>query len=92
MFRAFYKPSNNNYDETFVDGDTLAELPAGAIFVVKINEDGSRELHHDEGKVRSLTAKEARFHRYAQRHLEFKHDGGDTPEMKLEKMKRMGRI
>lgn len=84
MYRAFYRPQTGNNREDFVDATTLEELPSGAIFVIKINEDGTREIISDEKKNRSLTTKEDKFHKYAQRHLEFKHDGGDTPEMRAE--------
>lgn len=85
MFRAFYKPANGSNQEQFVDATTLEELPSGSIFVIKLNEDGTREVIEDVNKKRSLTPKENKFHKYAQRHLEFKHDGGDTPEMREER-------
>lgn len=85
MFRAFYKPANGDYNESFVDSDTLEELPSGALFVIKINENGTRQIVEDEKKKRSLTQKENKYHKWAQRHLEFKHDGGDTPEMREER-------
>jgi len=92
MYRAFYRPPNGKYDETFVDANTLEELPSGAIFVIKMNEDGTREIIEDAGDKRSLTAKEKQYHKFAQRHLEFKHDGGDTGEMKKLLMEKMGRL
>lgn len=82
MFRAFYKPKDGDYNETFVDATTLEALPSGAILVIKMNEDGTREIIQDEAKQRPLTPKEQEFHKYAERHLEYKHDGGDTPEMR----------
>lgn len=85
MFRAFYRPANGERDEKFVDAPTLEELPSGSIFIIKINDDGTREVIDDANKKRSLTPKENKFHKYAQRHLEFKHDGGDTPEMRAER-------
>lgn len=82
QYRAFYRPSNGDYNEQFVDAQTLDELPSGAIFVIKINDDGTREVIDDPSKGRKFTAKEQQFKKFAERHLEFKHDGGDTPEMR----------
>lgn len=82
MFRAFYKPANGKFDEVFEDSDTLEALPSGAILVIKMNEDGTREVIEDATKKRSLTPKEEQFKKFAERHLETKHDGGDTPEMR----------
>lgn len=82
MFRAFYRPANGIYREDFVDAKTLEELPSGAIFVIQINDDGTREVIEDEKQKRPLTPKEDKYRGWAERHLEFKHDGGDTPEMR----------
>lgn len=82
MYRAFFTPKTGKYKEEFVDAEKLEDLPSGSILIVKINEDGTREVIEDEKQKRSLTAKEDRFHKWAERHLEFKHDGGDTPEMR----------
>lgn len=81
MFRAFYRPPTGSNEETFQDSETLEELPSGAILIIKMNEDGTREVIEDEKNKRSLTAKEDKFHKWAERHLEFKYDGGDTPDM-----------
>lgn len=77
MFRAFYKPEAGHYREVLVDAPTLEELPSGAIFVIKMNEDGTREIISEKT---DLTPKEQTYFDYAHRHLEYKHDGGDTPE------------
>lgn len=77
MFRAFYTPDTNSHDEVFEDALTLEELSSGAILVIKMNEDGTRELISEKQKP---TKKEKYFVDYAKRQLEFKHDGGDTPE------------
>lgn len=83
MFRAFYRPATGKYREDFVDAEELDQLPAGAILVIKINnEDGTREIVQDEKKNRALTPKEDKFYGFALRQLEKKHDGGDTPEMR----------
>lgn len=82
MFRGFYLPDRGSYEEKFVDAESVDQLPAGSILIVKINKDGTREVVDNVSKRRSLTPKESQFHKYAQRHLEFKHDGGDTPEMR----------
>lgn len=86
MFRAFYKPADGEYDEVYQDAETLGELSPGAILVIQINEDGTRDLIQDESTVRALTAKEQTFYNFATRHLEYRHDGGDTPAMKLYNM------
>lgn len=78
MYRAFYRPANGKYREDFVDAQTLEELPSGAILVIKINEDGTRELISEKT---NRSQKEEIFHGFALRQLEFKYDGGDTPEM-----------
>lgn len=77
MFRAFYRPSNGKYREVFEDANTLEELTPGAILVIKINEDGTRELISEKN---SPTKKENDYIKYGKRQLEFKHDGGPTPE------------
>ena len=87
MFRAFYRPASGSYKEDFQDFDTLDKVTSGAILVIKINEDGTREIVHNEKDNRKLTEKEDKWHRFALRHLEFKYDGGDTPEMQLERMR-----
>lgn len=79
MYRAFYRPSNGKYREDFVDAQTLEELPSGAILVIKINEDGTRELISEKT---NRSQKEETFHGFALRQLEFKHDGGDNPAMR----------
>lgn len=82
MYRAFYRPATGKAKEVFEDAQTLEELSPGAILIIQIYEDGTREVIEDESKKRSLTPKENRYHKWALRHLEFKHDGGDTPEMR----------
>ena len=81
MFRAFYRPSTGSNEETFEDAEKLELLPSGAILIIRMNEDGTREIIENEKEKRSLTPKEDKFHKWAERHLEFKHDGGDTPDM-----------
>ncbi len=81
MFRAFYSPKQGDYHETLVDANALEDLPSGAFLVIKMNEDGTRELISEK---RNLPPKDERFYQYALRHLEYKHDGGNTPEMYLE--------
>ncbi len=78
MFRALYKPANGSYEEVFEDAETLEELSPGAILIVKINEDGTREIIEQK---ENPTPKEETFIHIGERHAEFKHDGGDTPEM-----------
>ncbi len=81
-FRAFYRPANGKYKEDFVDAPTLEELPAGAILIILINDvDGTRQIIQDASKKRTLTTKESRYHKWAMRILEKKHDGGPTAEM-----------
>lgn len=79
MYRAFYRPKQGKFSEEFVDSEDLNQLPTGAILVIKINEDGTREVISEK---QNRTPKEDTFHRFAKRQLEFKHDGGDTPEMR----------
>jgi len=76
MFRAFYKPANGDYEETFEDAETLDGLSPDYILIIQLNEDGTRDMI-DQKVV--LTPKEQTFFDYAQRQLEFKHDGGTTP-------------
>lgn len=82
-YRAFYTPTGDK--EQFVDARELNQLPTGAIFVISLNEDGTREVVSQKQK---LTPKDQKFYDYAQRHLEFKHDGGDTPAMYEERKSR----
>jgi hypothetical protein len=77
MYRAFYKPSNGVYEEDFEDAETLEGLSPNAILIIQLNDDGTRSIVDE--KV-TLTPKEQTFFDYAQRHLEFKYDGGPTPD------------
>lgn len=78
QYRAFYKPKNGSNREEFVDATDVASIPAGAILVVKINKDGTREVHLEK---KNRTPKEEVFYGFAARYLEPKHDGGLSPEM-----------
>lgn len=78
MLRGFYKPATEKLVEVFEDAQTLEELSSGAILVIKINEDGTREIAFEKQKP---TQKEKKYIDYAKRQLEFKHDGGSTPDM-----------
>lgn len=79
-YRAFYLPSVGKYREAFADAepDKLDQLPAGAILVIQINKDGTRQIVSQKN---NLTPKEQVFFDFGLRQLEFKYDGGDTPEM-----------
>lgn len=78
-YRAFYLPNRGKYKEEFVDALELDQLPAGAILVVKINDDdGTREVISEKT---NRSPKEDRHHGWALRILEKKHDGGPTVEM-----------
>lgn len=79
MYRAFYRPANGKNKEDFVDSEDQSQLPAGAILILKMNDDGTREVVFEKS---NRTQKEELFHSFAKRQLEFKHDGGDTPEMR----------
>lgn len=79
MFRAFYRPPANQSREISEDSDTLEGLSSGAILIIQMNEDGTREL------ISESTATDERtvyYRDYAKRQLEFKHDGGDTPDFR----------
>lgn len=79
MFRAFYKPADGEYQEVYQDAETLDELPSGAILVIEINEDGTREIIEEKS---TPTQKESVMLDDYKKHLEPKHDGGDTPEIR----------
>ena len=81
-YRGIYKPANGIDDESIVDSKKLDQLPTGAILVIAFNKDGTREIVSQKD---TLTPKEQKFFDYGQRHLDFKHDGGDTPEAYEEK-------
>ena len=76
-YRAFYKPKNGAYRQDFVDTEDLTQLTAGAIFVIKINDDGTRELISEK---QNPTPKEKEYIGFARHQLEPKHDGGPTAE------------
>lgn len=44
LYRAFYRPANGSHIESFKDATELSQLPAGAIFVIQINENGTRKI------------------------------------------------
>jgi hypothetical protein len=77
FYRAFYTPQGNEKQEVFQDSTTLGGLAPGSIVVIKINDDGTRELTSEK---KNLNAREKFYADYAKRQLEFKHDGGSTPE------------
>lgn len=77
-YRAFYRPQKGSNREQFVDATELNQLPAGAILIVKVNKDGTREIAQ---KKTNLTPKEQVFYDFALRYLEPKHDGGLSREM-----------
>lgn len=76
-YRAFYKPKNGEYRQDFVDIENLNQLTAGAILVIKINDDGTRELISEK---ENPTPKEKEYIGFAKHQLEPKHDGGPTAE------------
>lgn len=78
QYRAFYRPKNGSNKEHFEDATELSQLPAGAILIVKVNEDGTREIVSEK---KNRTPKEDLFHGWALRYLEPKHDGGPSAEM-----------
>jgi hypothetical protein len=77
MYRAFYKPHSGKYHEAIEDSDTLEGLSSGAILVIKINENGTRELISEKNNP---SPKEKYYIDYGKRQLEYKYDGGTTPE------------
>lgn len=78
MYRAFYKPKDGSNREEFIDATDVADLPDGALLVVQVNDDGTREVYSEK---KDRTPKEEVFYGFATRYLEPKHDGGLTAEM-----------
>lgn len=85
MYRAFYLPPSD-IEEVFEDNANLNSLPAGAILVIQMNEDGTRQIISEK---KNQSAAEKRATDYAKRQLEFKHDGGPSYEMIAERRKRL---
>lgn len=77
-YRAFYRPKKGSNREEFEDATQLNQLSAGAILIVKVNEDGTREI---VSQKQNPTEKEVIFLNFALRYLEYKHDGGPSREM-----------
>lgn len=75
MYKAFYKPANGEYVEVFETSETLEGLSPDALLIIQMNEDGTRQAVYEK---LDLTPKEQTFFEYAQRQLEFKHDGGPS--------------
>jgi len=78
-YLAFYLPTIGKNREVTALADDPGQLPAGAILVIQINKDGTRQIYSQK---ENRTTKEHTFHSFGMRALEFKHDGGDTPEMR----------
>lgn len=85
MYRAFYLPPDD-ISEVSEDNANLDQLPAGAILVIQINEDGTRQIISEK---KNQNQAEKRASDYAKRQLEFKHDGGPSYEMIAERRKRL---
>ena len=76
-YRGFYLPGRGKYRQEFVDTEDLNDLPPNPIFVIKINEDGTREKVSEKNNP---TPKEEEYIGFARVQLEPKHDGGPTFE------------
>lgn len=85
MYRAFYLPPDD-ISEVSQDNTVLNQLPSGAILVIQINEDGTRQVISEK---KNQTPAEKRAVDYAKRQLEFKHDGGPSYEVIAERRKRL---
>jgi hypothetical protein len=71
-YRAFYLPTRPTDKYDLVDSRNKAKLPSGAILVIKMNHDGTREILSEKA---DRTTEEQICYSAASKHLEFKYDG-----------------
>lgn len=71
-YRAFYPPTKAQLPYELVDARSQNQLPAGAILVIQMNEDGTRQIISEK---KNKTTEEQILYTAASKHLEFKYDG-----------------